>query len=421
MALEYRHNHYVPEWYQKRFLPEGVSRQYYLDLRPDTVVQNGHKFTRNARNRWGPGKCFAQDDLYTTKWGGLNNTDIEKFFFGKWDSAAPKALDHFASFRFREGSHEAFETILPYLSLQKLRTPQGIRWLSQLFGTKDSNQTLIDLQRVLQIFCATWTECVWQIADATDSPTKFIISDNPVVTYNRECQPNSKWCKDPNFPDIRFAATHTYFPLNPNKLLIFTNLTWVRDPFQSARQLRPNPAYFRNSMFMFTHIQVERMLSERDVLEINYITKMSADRYVASPNEEWLYPEKKLSSTNWRTFGDGYLFMPEPRHIHGGGEMFIGYEGGHSEAFSEYGHRPWQKGYKDEKRSEREWAAMLKFKSEWAATIGPDYRGVVYDMDPDNAQRSMGDDYYESECKRDVEYLKERGELSRRKKLQRSK
>jgi ABC-type uncharacterized transport system substrate-binding protein len=42
--------------------------------------------------------------------------------------------------------------------------------------------------------------------------------------------------------------------------------------------------------------------------------------------------------------------MPEPRLVHMGGEIFLGYEGGRSDAFGAYGHKPWQKGYEDEKR-----------------------------------------------------------------------
>jgi hypothetical protein len=65
--------------------------------------------------------------------------------------------------------------------------------------------------------------------------------------------------------------------------------------------------------------------------------------------------------------------MPEPRLIHLGGEILIGYEGGHSEAFGEYGHRPWQKGYKDAARDRRETAGLCRFQTEWAILRGPRY------------------------------------------------
>lgn len=419
MSNEFRHNHYVPEWYQKRFLPEGQAKHYYLDLKPDKITRDGHTYTRRALLRWAPTQCFAQDDLYTTTWGGLENRDIEKFFFGKLDTDGKGAVEHFSDFQLRDGSHGAFEALVPYMSVQKLRTPKGLGWLRQVAGGLSKNNTLVLLQNIQNIFCAIWTECVWQIADASRSPTKLIISDHPVVTYNRECFPASKHCVGYNDPDIRCAATHTYFPLSLDKILILTNLSWVRDPFQNPLKLRPNPEFFRGAMFYFMDIQLERYLSEEEILEINYITKKRAFRYIAAAEEEWLYPEQHLRSDHWRKLGDGYLLMPDPRHIHGGGEIAIGYEGGQSDVFSAYGHKPWQKGYKDKKRDDHEWAAMQKFKAEWAATHGPEYRGVVDHMGNREVRYSMGQEWYEEECKRDREYLKRPGEAARRKRLRR--
>lgn len=419
MNNNYKHNHYVPEWYQKRFLPRDQTRHYYLDLAPGRVTREGHTYTRRALLRWGPAQCFAQDDLYTTTWGGLENRDIEKFFFGKLDIAGKHAVEHFAEFTLRDGSHEAFESLVPYMSVQKLRTPKGLGWLRQISGGLPKNETLILLQDIQNIFCAIWTECVWQIADASKSPTKFIISDHPIVTYNRECFPASKYCQGYNDPDIRFAATHTIFPLSPDKVLILTNLSWVRDPFQNPLKLRPNPEFFRGAIFNFLGIQVNRFLTEEEVMEINYITKRRAFRYIAAAEEEWLYPERHLRSDHWRKLGDGYLLMPDPRHIHGGGEVVIGYEGGRGDAFGAYGHKPWQRGYKDKERDDREWAAMQKFKAEWAATYGPEYRGIVHDMGDREPRLSMGKEWYEAECKRDKEYLKRPGEAARRRRLRR--
>ena len=47
-----RRNHYVPEWYQKRFLSSKNSAFYYLDLIPSVIdLPNGRKKTLNGI-RW---------------------------------------------------------------------------------------------------------------------------------------------------------------------------------------------------------------------------------------------------------------------------------------------------------------------------------------------------------------------------------
>jgi hypothetical protein len=40
MPNEYRHNHYVPAWYQKRFMMPGQKNNelFYLDLKPGFLV-----------------------------------------------------------------------------------------------------------------------------------------------------------------------------------------------------------------------------------------------------------------------------------------------------------------------------------------------------------------------------------------------
>jgi len=45
MSNEYHHNHYVPVWYQKRFVPsEQQDRElYYLDLKPGTFTDGRGK------------------------------------------------------------------------------------------------------------------------------------------------------------------------------------------------------------------------------------------------------------------------------------------------------------------------------------------------------------------------------------------
>jgi len=204
-----------------------------------------------------------------------------------------------------------------YMSVQKLRTPKGLAWLAQVSRNQNRNLDLIFLQRIQNIFCALWTECVWQIADASNSPTKFVISDHPVTTYNRLLPPGSDYGPGFNEPDIRMVATHTYFPLRLDKLLILTNLAWVRNPYQRETVVRPNPRMMREAMFNFTDIQTMRTLTEEEVLQVNLITKAQAARYVAAAERDWLYPERFLRRQKWKKIGNGLLLMPDPRNLHG--------------------------------------------------------------------------------------------------------
>lgn len=419
MDVSYKHNHYVPEWYQRRFLLPNQTNYHYLDLQPDVCTSNGHTWTSKELQHWGVRKCFTQDDLYTTRRGSISNTDIEKFFFGKLDAEAPAALDYFANLRPNSADGDAFSTFLEYMSVQKLRTPKGLAWLKNVTRSAKPNYALLQLQRLQRIFCATWSDCVWQIADASRSATKFIISDHPVTVYNRECFPLSPECMNPNDPDIRLAGTHTVFPLSLNKILILTNLAWVRNPYQNAKKMGPNKRLLRNTVFNFLDIQFDRFLSEEEVLEINYIIKKRALRYVAAAEKDWLYPEQRLHSDHWRKLGDGYLLMPDPRHVHMGGTTYIGYEGGRSEAFGPYGHRPWEQAFEDKERDKIESRTLEKFKDEWAAMIGPEYRGINCHFGR-NIRTRESDEFHQNHLDRDMIERRKSGESARRRRLRRN-
>ena len=76
-------HHYVPRWYQRRFLLPGQLRYYYLDLNPDTVVRDGISHRRNDLLHWSPARCFYKDDLYTLRFGPAT-TDVMERFFSEW-------------------------------------------------------------------------------------------------------------------------------------------------------------------------------------------------------------------------------------------------------------------------------------------------------------------------------------------------
>jgi hypothetical protein len=381
--MKYKENHYVPVWYQARFLPTVGERKFcYLDLNPEQFRDpRGITRTKTALHRWGAVSCFKETDLYTVKYGRYESTEIEQFFFGKVDEEGRKAVEFFSRYQsfddFREdvNPERLFHSLLSYMSIQKFRTPKGLRYLAVFARALDKNRLLIEMQRLHNLHCAIWTECVWALVSADETRTKFIISDHPVTVNNREIFPDIAYSRQQTDPDFRMNGTHTYFPLSPTRLLILTNLSWARNPYGNAQKPRPNPRLFRTAMFNFTDIQTGRQLEEIEVKQINYITKRRALRYVAAAQENWLYPEDDLPTTHWRKLDDRYLFMPDPRDLHLGGEIMIGYGDGRSAAFDEYGRRPWQADYKKSDQGGEEERTLYGFQGEFARLFGPKRRG----------------------------------------------
>ena len=338
---EYTRNHYVPKWYQYRFFPNSVGEKkfYYLDLKPDIVVKEGRSYRRKALLRWGPEKCFCQNDFYKTDFRGWASTEIEEKFFGKIDSAGSAAVDYFTGFQHPSADGKALKSLLRYMSIQKLRTPKGLANLSDLVNLSDKNLILFKMQELQDLFCALWMECIWSVVDASAAESKFILSDHPVTVCNRGCFPLSKWCRGHRDPDIWLSGTHTLFPLSLDKLLILTNLSWVRNPYGNPVKPRPNPNLFRPAVFNFMQIQVGRLLNDVEVNEINFTIKRRAYRYIAAAKEDWLYPESQIPTEHWDKLGNGYLFMPDPRSITFSTEMLFGYKDKLADAFDEYGRK----------------------------------------------------------------------------------
>jgi hypothetical protein len=407
---KYRRNHYVPEWFQYRFFPDQATEKkfHYLDLSPDVRVSNGHKYTRKNVLRWGPPKCFYEDDLYTTRFGNLESTEIEQRFFGKIDESGKKAVEYFSSFSHPSVNEQAFHDFLVYLSIQKIRTPKGLAYFSSLVREKSKNEILFLMQDLQQMHCALWTECIWSIVDASHSNIKFLLSDHPVTVYNPRCFPQSKWCRGNNDPDIWMNGTHTLFPINLDKLLILSNLSWVRDPYGNPQQTRPNPELFRGAIFNFTQIQTGRALLESEVDRINFIIKARAKKYVAAYEKAWLFPETRLSNTRWDKLTEPYLLMPDPRSVQFSTEIRYGFNDGTADGFDEYGHKPWHAEYGNKERELKEWGTFHAFKGEYARIFGPRRRGRTYAFNSlDNEEDSP--DYHAYHLSLEAKFKKKKG------------
>lgn len=401
MSEEYKNNHYVPVWYQKRFVPNPSSDHglYYLDLNPPKFTDSkGNAHTGRAVRKFSFSQCFTEKDLYTISFHNIESQKIEKYFFGDVDTKGRLAVDWCANFSHPWDGSSFINELLFYMTTQKLRTPKGLAWLSeQIHKGKeyDKNNVLSHMIGLRQMYSAVWMECVWLIADASKSDTKFIVSDHPVTVYNRRCEPKSYKCRTYNDPDVRLHASHTFFPLSLDKVLILTNLSWVRDPYQNELHMRPNPGLFRSAIKKITDIQTSRFLSEEEVRQINYIIKSRAHKYIAAAKEEWLYPEKYVSESDWSKYGQGYLLMPDPRGVVYGGQIMMGHKDGTVSAFDEYGRRPGQTGYVGFSKSGvgPDWDTFHRFQGEFARLFGPYRRGRSADpIKMDNERDS--DEYH---------------------------
>jgi hypothetical protein len=195
MSAEYRNNHYVPQWYQRRFIrPEAEDRELFLlDLKPEKLkTSNGVRLTRRDLRRTGTRRCFAINDLYTTRLGGVESRELEKAFFGDVDRRGQRAVEWFAKDGWDGFYEEVLQDLMLFMSTQKLRTPKGLDWLLGQTGGRHREDVLNLLTELRTLYGAVWAECVWQIVDASDSLTKFVISDHPVTVWIVRTPPPSR-------------------------------------------------------------------------------------------------------------------------------------------------------------------------------------------------------------------------------------
>jgi hypothetical protein len=306
-------HHYVLQWYQKRFLLPGQTNFYYLDLQPETIVWPRGSHQLRAVRHLGPSACFYRDDLYTIKFGKDTSDEMETFFFGAVDSLGRSAVSAFAGFEgVSKEAGDAFRNVAPYMGAQLFRTPRGLDFIKSRARSVDSgavqNAALFTLQAVFQSYSTIWTEGVWEIVRATRSRTKFIVTDGPITFYCKVVFP-SEWSY-PNDMSPKQIGTRTIFPLGLESCLIITHLQLARNPWSTPTEIRANARHYDQAIKHLGDIQFGRELEEDDVLRINYVLKRRATRFIAAANEEWLYPERSVSTTDWPKLDDDWFLLP---------------------------------------------------------------------------------------------------------------
>lgn len=368
-------HHYVPQWYQDLFIPAARKerRYYYLDLRPERIRHaGGGTYLPRALNLWGTKRCFQESGLYTIQLrDGRASDALEKHFFGKIDDSGARAFAFFRDYEFDKGAEKAVHDLLDYLGAQKLRTPKGLAYLKASLHQERHEDVLDAMRRLEQLHHTIWMECVWEVITCERSLTKFIVSDHPVTTYNPALFPRSRACPYPNDPPIGMLGTRTFIPLAPTRCLALTNLGLVRDPGATPTRARENARSFENTVFSLLSIQTGREIPEDDVLRLNYIIKMSAGRYIAAAEEEWLYPERRLRVTTWTELCHPFLLMPDPRKVRFTTSIAIGFSSGEKWGMDEYGRRPQRDDPDTKALRDREWSAHQAHQALWDRQFGP--------------------------------------------------
>jgi hypothetical protein len=387
---DFRHNHYVPRWYQNRFLPSGRKQRelYYLDKEPRIVRdRRGRRIALPEIEPRTMKNCFAEPDLYTLTFRDVPSTDLERLFFGKIDQRGREAVSFWASYDRTQYAGAALQPLLLYMSTQRLRTPKGLGWLARQIGSRNPVATLGAVVRFQQVFGAIWSECIWHVADATASPTKFIVSDHPVTLYNRNVSPSHPQSLGSGDPDVRLNGTHTIFPLSMERVLILTHRSWATNPYGPPTKMRPNPELERDAIFNQMEVQVGRQLDEDEVRRINLVIKRRAFRFVAAAEVDWLYPEQHLpKKIRWSRLSDGYLLFPDPRELNHGGEIIVGFSGGGSMARDPFGRTPLDPDYGKDSVPPVGKDPLARFQGEFALRFGAKRRGRGWDEPEEDSE-----------------------------------
>ena len=358
-------HHYVARWYQRRFLKPSQSKFCYLDLHPGIVYSNGIRHERKSLLHWGPDLCFYKDDLYTLNVGTLSSDAIEKRFFGAIDDRGQKAVREFANYegiRSIEGP-DSFRDLVMYMDAQRFRTPRGLAWMRKRLRLPDHNRTLVLMQQLFQLNTTMWAEGIWEIVRAHNSPTKFIITDDPVTFFNRRGFPRAM--PYPEDVGLEFAGTRTIFPLSLDACLIITHLQLTRDPGLNPLALRPNARSYQDALKSMLDIQFGRELEEDDVLRINLILKKRTARYVAAAEEEWLYPERRISA-GWARLDDDWFLFPNLWKVPFATKMIVGWNNRPPWVFDAHGRTPAHRQYGDSLQHDRDWNTRFDAQREWA-------------------------------------------------------
>jgi hypothetical protein len=89
-------HHYVPQWYQRQFLPPQGGEFFVLDKSPAHSIICDEGDVRKIKNpreiyTWGTKKLFQRPGLYSVALRGAREDSIERLLFGHIDHKGARA------------------------------------------------------------------------------------------------------------------------------------------------------------------------------------------------------------------------------------------------------------------------------------------------------------------------------------------
>jgi hypothetical protein len=361
-TLSHNH-HYVPVWYQNRFLADGATAFRILDLNPEKIVlpNGGVKYRREILDK-GPSAWFKTKDLYTVSLLGRPNDDIERMLFGPIDSQGRRAIDAWLHEKWAV-VHETYWQMYEFMDALCLRTPKGLRYVRAVSRARGKFELMAWMQWMRRMHCVMWTEGVLEILSAKTSETKFVFTDHPVTFFNQYAFPGDPSIPAGFDPAQAWQGTQTLFPLDRDNLFVLTHLEWARSPGPAkAKKPRTNARYFDSPLVRYDKCGRGRCLTEDQVREVNFILKSRAHRYVAGRRDDDLFPEKHLKTTHWGKLGR--FLLPPDQLWDWGGYTTAKMKDGSYFFQDEFGRRPktkaeYEERLKDAERMERQFHEIM--------------------------------------------------------------
>jgi hypothetical protein len=165
-------------------------------------------------------------------------------------------------------------------------------------------------------------------------------------------------------------GTQTLFPLRLDRLLVISNLQFVRNHWINGKAQRTNPRAFGDTIFNFMSIHTSRQLNEGEVRAVNYIIKRRARKFIAAGQQDWLYPENYVKTKIWRELGGEFFLRPDPRRMGFGGSIYVGFKDGSSWGVDEYGRAPNEEDPERKAQRDQESDYWIKTMAHWERRRG---------------------------------------------------